>query len=112
MNLTKEGKILIGSVSSGALVLTGLMIWLCWPVAIVICTLYIGFMIFNIMLNKYCNKLIDKNNAETEKYAKLNDDGTGGVKYISPKMYDRLMNRDGADIGDNIIINKEEVTLI
>ena len=112
MNLTKQGKILIGSVSGGVAVLIGLMIWLCWPVAIVIGALYIGFIIFNIALNAYCNKLIDKNNAETEKYAKLNDDGTGGVKYISPEMYDRLMNRDGADLGDNIIINKEEVTLI
>ena len=109
MNLTKEGKKLFLWVTVGSVLITGLLAWLWWPASIITGLLYVAFIVFNIVLNNYCINLIDRNNAETEKHAELNN---SKVKYISPQMYDRLMNKDGADLGDNIIVNKEEVTLI
>lgn len=85
------------------------MIWICPIVSIIIGILLLAFVIFNVGLNIYCTSLFKKNNKATEEYAKVNG---LEVRYVSPELYNRIVNKDGGDLGDNLIVTKKEVTFI
>lgn len=108
MTLTPGNKLLL-AITIGVFAIGIPMIWICWVVSIIIGVLYAGFITLNILLNKYCTKLIEKDNLEVEEYAKVNG---YQVKQITPEMYDKMMKHGTVDIGDNIIISKREVEYI
>lgn len=108
MTLTPGNKLLL-IITLGVLAIGIPMIWICPIISIVIGILYAGFITFNILLNRYCTRLIEKDNLEVEEYAKLNG---FQVKQITPEMYDKMMKHGTVDIGDNVILSKREVEFI
>lgn len=108
MKLT-PGKKLLLIVTLGVLLIGIPMIWVCPVISIVLAVLYAGFITFNVMLDRYCKKLIERGNLEVEERAKLNG---FQVSHITPEMYNKLMKDGICDIGNNISINKKEVEFI
>lgn len=98
-----------GTITGVVIALSILFYVICVPVAIIIDVLFVAFIIFNIVLDRYCRKLIDSNNKKTEEFAKNKN---YHVKYISLSDYKRLTEKEGLRIDDKLIVSKEEVKYI
>lgn len=85
------------------------LLWFCPIVSIIMFMIYVAFIVFNIILNRHCIKLIEKNNKAVEDFAKANGYET---KSVSPEEYNRIMKNGSGNLGDDILINKDEVKFI
>lgn len=106
MNLSKFGKKLYVLITLGTLAIAVPMIWICWVVSLIVAVLYIGFIAFNIILDKYCVGLIEKNNKATEEFAKINGYELGKV---SPEKLNEIMRNGSGDLGDTILVTRKDI---
>lgn len=106
MNLSSFGKKLYTLITICALAIAIPMIWFCWIVSIIIGVLYVGFITFNIILDRYCTKLVEKGNKETEEFAKLNG---YSIKKVSPEKLTDIIRKGSGDLGDEILVTKKDI---
>lgn len=109
MNFSSFGKKVFAITTLVALAITIPMIWVCWIVSIIVTVLYAGFISFNIFIDRYCKKLIEKGNKETEEYAKLNN---YDIKKVPIDVYNQVTQGKSGDLGDGFYVAKEDIQYI
>lgn len=109
MHLTDFGKKLFIIIGISVLASGIPMVWICPVVTIIIGALFSAFIISTVVLDSYCRKLIEKGNKETEEFAEKNN---YKIQKVSPDAYRHLMTHGSGDLGNNLLVNKEEIKFL